>query len=308
VTMMLCGLITVFLVGIAASGWAGPLFTALSPFLLGDLLRERFDLWPAVLVTGALVALLRDRHRLGWALLGAAITAKGYAVCLVPLAGVWTARRAGRPELGRAAAWGAGVLVLGFLPFFALAPHGMWVSVWGQLSRPLQIESLGGAILMAAHNASIYTSHGSSNIRGASAHELTLASEVIGACALLWCWVSFARGRPEAGRLCSLAAASVCALVAFGKVLSPQYLVWLVPLVALVGGRRGLAAIGLLTAACLLTYVWIPSHYSEYKDEYRAAEVVLARDLVLVTLFVVLAWPADIFSRPGHPAADVTAR
>ena len=56
---------------------------------------------------------------------------------------VWTLRRAVARELGRSAAIGAAVLAVAFLPFLAVAPRGMWDSVWGQLSRPLQIESLG---------------------------------------------------------------------------------------------------------------------------------------------------------------------
>ena len=110
--------------------------------------------------------------------------------------------------------------------------------------------------------------------------------------ALLWCWWRFSRGEADAERFCLFAAATVTAFVAFGKVLSPQYLIWLVPFVALLRGRRGLAAIALLGAACLLTQWWTPTRYGAYKDEFRWAWVVLSRDLAFVVLFAVLAWPA----------------
>jgi uncharacterized membrane protein len=307
ILMMLCGLAMVFLVGLAAPGWAGPLFASVSPFLIGDLMRARFDLWPAALAAAAMLALLRDRHRLGWALLGAAVAAKGYAICVVPLAVVWTARRVGRPELARAAAWGGGVLLVTFLPFFAVAPHGMWVSIWGQVSRPIQIESLGGAILLWAREGAIHTTHGSANVFGTTARLVTAGFGVAELLALLWCWLRFARGNPDAERFCRFAAASAVAFVAFGKVISPQYLIWLVPFVALVKGRRGLAAMGLLAAACLLTYVWIPSHYSEYKDEHRAVWAVVSRDGVLVLLFALLAWPRGARG-VERPAVEAPAR
>ena len=51
------------------------------------------------------------------------------------------------------------------------------------------------------------------------------------------------------------------AFVALGKVLSPQFLIWLVPLVPLVRGRRGLAAAAMLGAAMLLTQAWFPDRY-----------------------------------------------
>ena len=305
--MLLCGLAVVFLVGVATPGWLAPLSAGVSPFLVGDLLRTRFDLLPAALATGAMVALLRDRHRVGWALLGAAIAVKAYPLCLCPLAALWTARRAGRAELGRAVAWCAAVLVAGFLPFFVLAPHGTWTSVWGQISRPLQIESLGGAMLMTARRAVVLPSHGSDNIAGTPAQLLAAASAVAEVAALLWCWFAFGRGDADRARFCRLAAASVCAFVAFGKVLSPQYLIWLIPFVVLVPGRRGLVAIGLLGAACLLTDWWIPSRYYEYDLQFRWAWVVLSRDLVLVALFVLLAWPAGRSRRAG-PAVPAPAR
>ena len=289
VEMLLCGLAAVFLVALAAPGTVALIFAGVSPVLLGDVVRARYDLWPAVVGTAAMLALLRDRHRLGWALLGAAIATKGYAICLLPLAAVWTGRRAGRRELTRAAAWAAGVLAAIVLPFVAVAPGGVWQSVRDQIVRPLQIESLGGAILMTARRAEVIGGYGSNNIAGTPAKLLAAGFEVVEILALLWCWWGFARGRAEPERFCAYAAASVAAFVAFGKVLSPQYLIWLVPLVALVRGRRGFAAAGLLAAACLLTQWWTPTRYGEYKDEFRWAWVVLGRDVVLVALFAALA-------------------
>ena len=96
-------------------------------------------------------------------------------------------------------------------------------------------------------------------------------------------------------RFVRFAVAAVCGFVAFDKVLSPQYLLWLIPLVPLVRGTRGLAATGLLTVACVLTQVWFPQRYFAYADDFHLAWVVLARDLVLVALFLVLVTP-----RPGR--------
>ena len=48
-------------------------------------------------------------------------------------------------------------------------------------------------------------------------------------------------------------AATVTAFVILSKVLSPQYLIWLAPLIALVGGRRGVLAGVLFLGAMFLS-------------------------------------------------------
>jgi uncharacterized membrane protein len=281
--MAACGVVLVLVA--AAVRPAAAFFVALTPVLVGSLILSRFDLWPALLATAALVALVSDRHSLGWGLLGAAVAAKLWPLVLVPPALVWSHRRGQRG----AARWGAAVAALAFVPFLLLSPGGLWSSLSGQLSRPLQIESLGAAFVTTFGRPAVVTSHGSQNIVGHGGIAATLSVAQVLVLAALW--LAFARGPATGERLMRYAAACTCAFVAFDKVLSPQYLLWLIPLVPLVRGMRGLAATCLLTAAAVLTQVWFPQRYFDYALDFRLAEVVLARDLVLVVLVLVLAWP-----------------
>jgi uncharacterized membrane protein len=283
--MAACGVALVVVVAGIRRGAA--FYVALAPVLAGSLILSRFDLWPALLATGALAALLRDRDGLGWVLLGAAVGAKLWPLVLVPLALVWSVRR------GRTKAPLAGLAVTAaiFVPFAVIAPSGLWSSLTGQFSRPLQIESLGAAVLTTFGHPGVVTTHGSQNVTG---HAVIGAGFGVAQVAVLVAlWVGFARGPMTRERLIRFAAAAVCAFVAFGKVLSPQFLIWLVPLVPLVAGRRGLAAASLLTAALVLTQVWFPQRYWGYVDESHLAWVVLLRDLALVALVGVLAWPKN---------------
>jgi uncharacterized membrane protein len=284
--MAACGVALVFVV--ARVRPAAAFFVALAPVLAGSLILSRFDLWPALFATAAVAALLAERHKLGWALLGAAVAAKLWPLVLVPLALAWSVRR-GR---GWAALAGAAVVAAAFLPFVVLAPHGVWASLRGQASRPLQIESLGAALFTTFGHPRVISSHGSQNVAGHGAVAALAACAQVAA--LLALWIAFARGPATRERFLRYAAAAVCAFIAFGKVLSPQFLLWLIPLVPLVRGRRGVAATALLTAALVLTQVWFPQRYWDYVGSFHLAGVVLARDLVLVALLGVLVLPVGV--------------
>jgi uncharacterized membrane protein len=287
--MAACGVALVVVV--AAIRREAAFYVALAPVLAGSLILSRFDLWPALLAAAALAALLREHHRLGWALLGAAVAAKLWPLVLVPLALVWSARR------GRAwsALAGLAVAAAAFVPFAIVAPHGLWSSLSGQASRPLQIESLGAAILTTFGHPRVVTTHGSQNVAGHGLVATTFA--LLQVAVLVALWISFARGPATRERLLRYVAACVCAFIAFGKVLSPQFLLWLIPLVPLVAGRRGLGAVALLTAALVLTQVWFPQRYWEYAGPLHLAWVVLLRDLVLVGLVGILALPVRRLAR-----------
>jgi uncharacterized membrane protein len=272
---------------------------ALAPLLLGSVLLSRFDLWPTAIVVGALAAILSGHLRLGSGLLGLGVAAKLWPGLLVPLVVAYVWRERGRREaLVCAGVLGAVVLVC-FLPFLVLAPVDTLDSVWRQARRPLQIESLGSALLLAAHHTfgfdlTMKSSSGSQNLDGTLPDVVAAVQGLVQLGVLVALWVSFARGPASRERLVRYAAAVVCAFVAFGKVLSPQFLIWLIPLVPLVRGRRGLAASALLAVALVLTQLWFPYRYWDLalRFDTAASWLVLARDLVLVALLVVLVEPA----------------
>jgi Glycosyltransferase family 87 len=301
--MAALGVALVLLV-VAAGSPKAALFVAVSPLLLGSVVLTRFDFWPAMLTAAALALLLAGRFRFALGVLGLAATAKIYPAVLAPiaLAHVWRTR--GRRDALVCGGLFAGVIAAIVLPFAVVSPGGVWDSVWVQAGRPLQIESLGAGVLLAAHHAfgldlTMESGHGSQNLAGGAADTLAVILTVLQIVAVVAVWIWFARGPPERDRLVRASAAAVCAFIAFGKVLSPQFLIWLIPLVPLVRGRRGPAASGVLAAALVLTQLWFPYRYWDLALEFDAAAswLVLVRDLALVGLLAVLTLRAR-----GEPA------
>jgi hypothetical protein len=272
-------------------------FVAVSPLLIGSLVISRFDFWPTLFVIAAVGAFVCGRDELGWVGLGLAIGIKIFALVLVPLAAVWTWRRRGRTGLVRGAGLALVVLVLVFGPFVVLAPHGVWSSIWGQASRPLQIETLAGSVIRTFGHPVIITTHGSQNLAGDDA--IGTVSALVEAAVLVAIWIGFARGPMESDRFVRYGAGAVCAFIVLGKVLSPQFLIWLVPLVPLVRGRRGTAAIALLAAALIATQAYFPARYFAYALFGHYGWVVILRNLILVALLITLTLPARARLRSG---------
>jgi hypothetical protein len=290
--MTLCGLGCVacaawIVTHLRLSPWRlGPL--VLAPLLMGPVFLNRYDPLPAFLTSLALVALLRARGNATGALLGADTAIKIYSAATLPLA--W---RRLRPPRGPAIAFlvAGGIL---FLPFFLIAPGGVGFSVKTQLERHLQIETLGSSILLAASKLGIHHvdwiagKPGSIDLGGTVPDVVGTLSSLAALALVVLVAVRYWRGPDTDARLVTAWAAAVAAWTVFGKVLSPQYMTWLAPLVPLAAGRRGLQAAFVFLVALTLTQVeyFVGNH--GLRDQDWSVWALLLRNALLVCSFVLL--------------------
>ena len=291
---------------------AAALVLATTPRTLSaDLVFGRYDLWPAVLVLLAMAALL-GRRTLGLATLGLAGAAKVYPLVLVPLA---LSMRRGRARLRRdIAVLSAGVLAL-VVPFAVIAPRGVARVGWLLVRRDLHVESLGGSLLLVAeplgvYQPTVFMSHGIGNswdLAGPAAQVVAVAGSLAGAAALATVWLVFARGPRGSRELLLAAAACVAGVVAFGKVLSPQYMVWVAAAVPLALGRVTRFVLPATVVAFLLTRAIYREGYFDMLAAGPWSFVLLARNILLVAIFAALVFELAERAR-AHASLGAPAR
>ncbi len=240
---------------------------------LGRVSLTRFDIVVGLAVLVAALALER-RPRIAGAALGI-----GAALKIGPLAGAaGLPRRSWVPALA--------LPIAAQLAFLAVT--GSWGLEWVRyhLDRSPQLESWAAVVAELADRAGIAGAriafdHGSWNAVGSLAD---LAGR-LSAVALVGAVVLVARrARPSAIALL----AGLGAVVAFGSVLSPQYLLWLAPLSALIAARYPLQAV-LLVATCALTRLelWLTIDDLPALSSTGLA-VLVARNVVLLGWLVVV--------------------
>ena len=265
------------------------LVAALMPLLCGAMVRTHFDLAPVALLLGALLLLVSGRPRSGMAILGLAAMTKGFPLVAAPVALAWLATRADRRTLVQSAAALLVALALPAAAAVAMSPSGAWEAVTYHLERPIQVESLpaSGVLLLdelGAGDADSVKSHRSDGLEHPAGDALTIFCLAV-MLGLIVFVTARARGGPRNLVLASLAA--VAAFAAFGKVLSPQYMLWLVPLGALAFAWRLHALAAATAAAAVLTQVEFPGRYFDLVDrEPFPVAVIALRNLVLTAVLV----------------------
>jgi hypothetical protein len=214
---------------------------------------------------------------------------KGFPLVVAPVALAWLVARGDRRVALRGACALAAVVALLAGLSVAASPSGARDALRYQTDRPVQIESLpslgirlGDALGGAAPiRVDTFKSDGLEHPAG---NALAGVSGALGVLAVALLAVGAARRRDERALvLASLGA--VAAFATFGKVLSPQYLVWTLPLGALALAWRRWALAAAVGAATVLTLVEFPAHYFELRDGAAfPLAVVAVRDLVLVAV------------------------
>ncbi|HXA43400.1 MAG TPA: hypothetical protein VNV65_10875 [Candidatus Solibacter sp.] len=206
---------------------------------------SRFDIVPAVLTLVALLAMERRRWTVAVLVLAVATDLKLYPGVLLPVVlAVRAVDTAGAPheaaQKRRDIAW----MLTAFLSVVAL---GLVVpTAIGSLTghsqpflsaaegRPIEIESVPGSLLWLAHflgaPAAVVESYGSRNFTGVLETPLRVVAGVATAVGLLFVYWATWRRRLT-GRQAFLLTIGVLLLT--NKVFSPQYLIWLIPFVAI---------------------------------------------------------------------------
>jgi hypothetical protein len=202
-----------------------------------------------------------------------------------------------------------------------MSPSGSVDAVQYQLDRPLQVESPPALLVLGLDElglgrATPDTSHRSNGLEHPAAGALALAFQLamLAAVALL---AALAARRPDPQSLVLASLGAVAAFAVLGKVLSPQYLIWTLPLgaLALAWGRLVLA--GTVAAATALTLVEFPSRYFDLvdRDAFAVAVVALRDAALLAVVGLVLraiqepatsSWRIAV-ARPSSPASTSTA-
>ncbi len=228
-----------------------------------------------------------------WLLLSYASLGYGAAAKLVPALAVLPLALSGRRAVRGLLAFAA-VLGLCFVPALLFAGERFMDSFAYHAQRGVQVESLWASALMLAGQVSgIAFEFGAFEVRGegvglASSLSLPVTAVLLTVTAL-FVYRDHRTGL-AAERFPRHAAALILAFMLGSKVLSPQYMLWLLPLVPLsLGGLAGYGACALLLAACVLTSRIFPVHYADLLNlRTPGPELLLARNLILVLLWVML--------------------
>jgi Glycosyltransferase family 87 len=282
---------------IAAGG-----LVAAGPVLLGHTFgSNRLDFLPVLLVALASLGAVRGRETSAGGLAGLGAAAKLWpGMMAVPLAAL-AHRRGGRPAAIRTLAAFAVGLGVPFAIGLALSPSGLADSLNYHSDRPLHIESLGANLLLGLQELGLtgpyakVLSYRSLNLTGGGTQAVADLGTLVGLALVAAVLMMGTRRVLAAGderdafatAMLTMLAATV-ALLTFSKVLSPQFMLWLLPFPLLVGGRLRWVAGALVAAVLVLTNLAFSSLSYGFGHEAGASALYLLRSGMLLALLVLL--------------------
>jgi uncharacterized membrane protein YhaH (DUF805 family) len=291
--------------------WVALLVVALAPVATGAMIRTHFDLAPVVCLVVGLVAIGTGRSKTGFALFGIGGAIKLFPLVAVPIAVAWLLGQGRRGEAATGLVVAAVVVALTVGAGIGLSADGAANAVEYHVDRPVQIESLPATVLNAVEEAGGRApvpkhSHRSDGLTHPAADAITAVFLVLLAIAVMTLTVAAARLEDVRG-LGLVALTGAAAVATFGKVLSPQFMLWLVPLAA-VAWAWGMYALGVVTTAAIaVTLVWFPDRYFDLvdrDDELLAA--VAGRNALLLLMLALAGWETRRLVRASRAAAGST--
>jgi hypothetical protein len=237
------------------------LYLALGTCTIAEL---RFDLLPALLTLGVLLCTQQGWWKRAFVLLALAILLKFYPLVLLPplLLAQQMSVRAPWYHLRRWSPLIVCVLVCAVVTIVSLllSVEGTLAPLAYFVGRPIQIESPMASVLwlLDAHGLRYVNSYGSINVLSAHSSPVALSGTALLLGGLLYTWWLQWRKKIDLSLAFLL---TLLVVMLTSKVFSPQYLIWLAPLVAYTG-RSNWRWLLCWSLVCLITTFIFPLVYS----------------------------------------------
>jgi hypothetical protein len=274
---------------------------AIGILALGVVATHRYDAAVALAIAGAAWAAVDRRPVLLGLTLGVAAALKVVPLLLAPVFFMYALRERRVRDLGISAVVLSLTLLSICLPATLAAGSGLVEMLLYHADRPVQIESSWGAMLGLLHAwapgwVAVEKTFGSTNLVGRIGPVVGALSTVatVAGLGLVYfaAWQHLAAPRPvqRARAMLRAIVASLSVFIACGKVCSPQYFVWLLPLgLVLSVTERRRRSLVLLLAVLAMTQLIYPITYGYLEALHPAACIlVLCRNVLLVTWSLVL--------------------
>lgn len=283
------------------AGWKTLGIYTIGLLAIGPILTKNFDLAAAFVTLLSLYAFVAGRYKTAWVALAAGVMTKLFPVVLIPLYLIYHWRhRQNKQAVTGMAVFGLTMAIIAAAPLFINA-SGFISSFTYHMERPLQLESLYSSVILFVRwlgSEPLYLafSYGSYNIISPAADFFSSAALWITAGLLAAVYIAFdrfIRRRPGTAEgtdygFMMYAAVTLLVFVVFNKVLSPQFLIWLLPLAALAQRDDWLPWL-LFVFICFLTAMIYPNFYGGLLDgEPLLVGALLLRNIALVVLLFLL--------------------
>jgi uncharacterized membrane protein len=266
----------------------------LAVLAMGPITGQQYDIFPAVLVLLAVYSFWRGKHEISWGLLALGTLAKIYPIVVAPLFLIYYIRNRQYRYIWSGLLAFLLISLVILLPFLILSPHSLWGVYSYHDQRGIQLESTYSSFLLLADKLGLVAVHptfgfGSWNVSGSIENELATSSTFILILFLLLAYFYiYIRTRQEKIDVMQTGAFSLLAVLIVlitSKILSPQYLIWLIPLLPFVTGRWRYAVWTIFVVIGGLTYLIFPHYYSGLINfDYPAVAALLARNILLILM------------------------
>ncbi|KMS72247.1 membrane protein [Streptomyces viridochromogenes] len=275
--------------------------------LLGPTVYARYDVMVTGVAVAALLAGARHPRVMG------ALTAFGAMLKVWPVLLLVAARRR--------SAWGWAVLTAGALAaVFAVAMPGAFAFLTFQRDRGTEVESLGSLVFHVARqygwDGQVLLNYGSVEFLGPYVDVVSDAALALSGLAFGWLLLWRLRARRfHSHTLADAAFVAVLMFVTTSRVISPQYLVWLVGLAAVClcfRGSRMKVPVGLVLAASFVTVLEFPVWFAHVvASDALGVTLLFLRNGLLVLATVLAArelWRSTVTRTPPLPVPTQTPR